>query len=60
MLSTLWKEMGIAEEEGGLTVFDTDISAVLPTAERTTWLTDKISAHILATEGLREQVSPHS
>ena len=45
--------MGIAEEEGGLPVFDTDIlNTFLPTAEITTQPPGKISSHTRTTEGL--------
>ena len=57
-LSTQWKEMGIVEKEGGLPVLNTDILNsfffffFLLTAEITTQLTGKISAHLPAAEGL--------
>ena len=54
-LSTLWKEMGMVEKEGGLSVFDTDILNTfffLPTAEITAQLSGKISAHLSIAEGL--------
>ena len=45
-LSTLWKEMGTAEKEGSLPVFDTDsLNTFLPTAGITARLPGKIDVH---------------
>ena len=62
-LSTLWKEMKIAEKEGSLPVLDTDIlnTSILRTAEITTWLTGKIGEHLPVAEGLNvlKNTLPH-
>ena len=44
--------MGIADKEGGLPIFDTDIlnTIFLPTAKFTSRLTGKIGAHLPAAE----------
>ena len=60
--STLWKNVGTAEKEGGMLVFDADILNnfyfFLPTAEITTWLPGESSAHTPATKGLMLLLNP--
>ena len=54
-LSTLWKETGIVEKEGGLPGFDIDILntfSFLLTAEVTDRLPGKIGSHLPTIEGL--------
>ena len=52
-LSTLWKEIGIVEKEGGFPLFDTDnFLKILSTAEIISQLTGKIGVNLPARERL--------